>query len=153
MGRFSSTSQNRENQISLYLTVQSRIEIWLDLNFEVACGTNSNRDFCLIWICSWLKSPHHSGFRLPFNSAFRVSSSTEQAVLSPSGGVGYFSNEQRKLESRPTVTRFNLTRFNLVTGQPWLQFSLGRRFSVESSLQGISSNSSLRKQNDPSVVM
>jgi len=29
----------------------------------------------------WLKSLHHSGFRLPFNSAFRVSSSTERAVL------------------------------------------------------------------------
>ena len=36
----------------------------------------------MIWICSWLKSPHHSGFRLPFNSAFRVSSSTERAVQS-----------------------------------------------------------------------
>ena len=30
-------------------------------------------------LTSWLKSPHHSGFRLPFNSAFRVSSSTERA--------------------------------------------------------------------------
>ena len=28
----------------------------------------------------WLKSPQHSGFRLPLNSAFRVSSSTERAV-------------------------------------------------------------------------
>ena len=54
---------------------------WLDSNSEVSCGTNSNWDFCLIWICSWLKSPHHSGFRLPFNPAFRVSSSTERAVV------------------------------------------------------------------------
>ena len=30
-------------------------------------------------LTSWLKSPHHSGFRLPFNSVFRVSSSTERA--------------------------------------------------------------------------
>ena len=57
------------------------LRFWLDLNSEVSCGTNSNWDFCLIWICSWLKSLHHSGFRLPFNSAFRVSSSTERAVL------------------------------------------------------------------------
>jgi len=52
----------------------------LDLNSEVSRGTNSNRDFSLIWIRSWLKSPHLSGFRLPLNSAFRVSSSTERAV-------------------------------------------------------------------------
>jgi len=31
-------------------------------------------------LTSSLKSPNHSGFRLPFNSAFRVSSSTERAV-------------------------------------------------------------------------
>ena len=31
-------------------------------------------------LTSWLKSPHHSGFRLPFDLAFRVSSSTERAV-------------------------------------------------------------------------
>ena len=53
----------------------------LDLNSEVSRGTNSKWDFCWIWICSWLKSPQHSGFRLPFNSVFRVSSSTERAVL------------------------------------------------------------------------
>jgi len=29
---------------------------------------------------SWLKSPHHSGFRFAFRRSFRVSSSTEQAV-------------------------------------------------------------------------
>jgi len=57
------------------------VRFWLDLNAEVSCGTNSNWDFSLIWICSSLKSPHHSGFRLPFNSAFRVSCSTEQAVV------------------------------------------------------------------------
>jgi len=56
------------------------LRFWLDLNSEVSSGTNSNWDVCLIWICSWLKSPHHSGFQLPFNSAFRVSSSTERAV-------------------------------------------------------------------------
>jgi len=48
-----------------------------------------NWDFCLIWICSWLKYPQHSGFRLPFNSTFRVSSSTERAVAATkSGAVG-----------------------------------------------------------------
>jgi len=29
---------------------------------------------------SWLKSPHHSGFRFAFRRSFRVSSSTERAV-------------------------------------------------------------------------
>jgi len=80
LGRFQSTSQNRENQISRYLTVQSRIEILMDLNSKVSRGTNSEWDFVWIWTCSWLKSPQHSGFRLPFNLAFRVSSSTERAV-------------------------------------------------------------------------
>jgi len=58
------------------------LKFWLDLNSEVSRGTNSKWDFCWIWICSWLKSSHHSGFRLPFNSAFRVSSSTEWTVCS-----------------------------------------------------------------------
>jgi len=80
LGRFQSTSQNRENQISRYLTVQVKLRFWLDLNSEVCRGTNSKWNFCWIWICSWLKSPQQSGFRLPFNSAFRVSSSTERAV-------------------------------------------------------------------------
>ena len=60
---------------------KGELRFWLDLSSEIFRGTNSNWDFCLIWICSWLKSPHHSGFRLPFNSAFRVSSSTERAVI------------------------------------------------------------------------
>ena len=38
----------------------------------------------IFWILtSRLKFPHHSGFRLSFNSAFRVSSSTERAVPGP----------------------------------------------------------------------
>jgi hypothetical protein len=59
-----------------------KLRFWLDFNSEVSCSTNSGWDFDLIWICSRLKSPHHSGFRLPFNSAFQVSSSTERAVPS-----------------------------------------------------------------------
>ena len=58
-----------------------KLRFWLDLKCGLFCGTNSKWDFCLIWICSWLIYSHHSGFRLPFNSAFRVSSSTERAVL------------------------------------------------------------------------
>jgi len=64
------------------------LRFWLDLKSEVSRGTNSNWDFRLMWICSWLKSPHHSGFRLPFNSAFRVSSSTERAVPRSFSGAG-----------------------------------------------------------------
>ena len=57
-------------------------------DFSESHGTKSNIDFDWIWILRYfmvqiqieLKSPHHSGFRLPFNSAFLVSSSTERAV-------------------------------------------------------------------------
>ena len=64
------------------------LRFWLDLNSEESRCTNSNWDFCLIWICSWLKSPYHSGFRLPFNSAFWVSSSTKRAVVIVYGVFG-----------------------------------------------------------------
>jgi len=40
------------------------------------------KNFIISILTSWLKSPKHSGFPLPFNSAFRVSSSTERAVIS-----------------------------------------------------------------------
>jgi len=56
------------------------LRFWLDLNFEEFRGTNLNWDFCLIWICNWLKSPNHSGFRFAFLSPFRVSSFRERAV-------------------------------------------------------------------------
>jgi len=38
------------------------------------------RDLIFSILTSWLKSPHDSGFRLPFNSAFWVSSFTARAV-------------------------------------------------------------------------
>ena len=62
--------------IPRYLAVQIQIEILID--FEFLCISQ----YKLLWFefCSWLKSPHHSGFRLPFNSALRVSSSMERAV-------------------------------------------------------------------------
>ena len=56
------------------------MRFWLNLNSSVSRGTNSNPDIGLIWICSWLKFPHHSGFRFAFRRAFRVSSSREWAV-------------------------------------------------------------------------
>ena len=37
------------------------------------CSTNSDWDVGLIWICSWLKSPHHPGFRFAVLSPFRES--------------------------------------------------------------------------------
>jgi len=58
------------------------LRFWLHSNSEVSRGTNLNWDFCLIWICSWPKSPHHSGFRFVFLSPIRVSSSRERAVCS-----------------------------------------------------------------------
>jgi len=57
------------------------LRFWLDLNSELSRGTDSNWDFCLIWIYIWLKSSHHSGFRFAFRWPFRVSSSSERAVL------------------------------------------------------------------------
>jgi len=56
------------------------LRFWLDKNSEVSCDTNSNWDFGLIWIWSWLKYPLQSGFHLQFNSTFRVSSFTKWAV-------------------------------------------------------------------------
>jgi len=52
----------------------------LDLNSAVSRVTNSNWDFSLTWIYSWLKSSHYSGFRFAFRWPFRVSSSRERAV-------------------------------------------------------------------------
>jgi len=45
-------------------------------------------------LTSWPKSPHHSGFRLPFNAAFRVSTSTKRAVrvnIDGKSSMGQFS--------------------------------------------------------------
>ena len=48
---------------------------------ERVCNYESVNSLKKDWlICSCLKSLHHSGFRLPFNSGFRVSTSTERAV-------------------------------------------------------------------------
>jgi len=56
------------------------LRFWFNLNSSVSRGTKSNPYLGLIWICSWIKSPHHSGFRFAFQRASRVSSSKERAV-------------------------------------------------------------------------
>jgi len=56
------------------------LRFWLNLNSSVSRGTNPNWDFGLIWICSWLKSPYHSGYRFAFSWPFLVSSFREWAV-------------------------------------------------------------------------
>jgi len=97
---------------------QYKVELrfWWELNSEVSRGTNSDWDFCLIWICSWLKIPQHSGFRLPSNSAFLVSSSTERAVLllltrsCRRGPSGYFSRTQLKCSLTVVNTPLYCTR-------------------------------------------
>jgi len=40
-----------------------KLRIWLNLNSSVFRDKNSNSNFGLIWICSWLKCPHHSNAR------------------------------------------------------------------------------------------
>ena len=61
-------------------------DILVNCKFKVNKNLNLNlyrkipRYLIFSILTSCLKSPHHSGFRLPFNSAFRVSSSTERAV-------------------------------------------------------------------------
>ena len=64
---------------------QYKIELrfWLDLNSEVSRGTNSNWDFCLIWICSWPKSAHHSGFRLPLKVWLGISRTNADSQWNP----------------------------------------------------------------------
>jgi len=49
-------------------------------NLNSALYCEIPRDLISSILTSWLKSPHHSGFWLRCNSAFRVSSSTERAV-------------------------------------------------------------------------
>ena len=84
-GDFSQLVRIEKIKILVISWYEVELRFWLDLNSEVSCRTNSNWDFGLIWICSWLKSPHYSGFRLPFNSAFRVLPSTERAVVPTPG--------------------------------------------------------------------
>jgi len=45
-----------------------KLKRWFDLNSEVCCGTNSKWD--LVYLNLQMTKIHHSGFRLPFNSAF-----------------------------------------------------------------------------------
>ena len=62
------------------LRYKFELRFWLNLKSFVSRSSNSNPDFGLIWICSWLKSPQHSGFRFAFRRACRVSFSKERAV-------------------------------------------------------------------------
>jgi len=58
-----------------------KLRFWLNLNTSVSCGTNSNPDFDLFWVCSWLQCAKYLGFRFAFRRAFRVSSFRERAVI------------------------------------------------------------------------
>jgi len=85
VGRFYSTSQDRENQISRYLTVQSRIEILIGfefrgiLQYKFKLRFLFNLNLQLTKICPPFRISKE--FRKLFDSAFRVSSSTERAVM------------------------------------------------------------------------
>jgi len=87
--------------------LQIQINKNLNLNLYREIPRNSNPIKISIRLCTvryreiwfsrfWqvdLKYPQHLGFRLPFNSAFRVSSSTERAVSPPTGGLPFGSGK------------------------------------------------------------
>ena len=81
-GREILVTSNRENQIFSvsHGTKSNWVLDWIWIPRHLALQIQ-NWDFCWIGICSWLKSPHHSGFRFAFLSSFRVSSSRERAVV------------------------------------------------------------------------
>jgi len=66
----------QKSQFEFVLRDTSEFKSNQNLNSTLYCEIPRNSIFSIL--TSWLKSPQH--FRLPFNSAFRVSSSTERAV-------------------------------------------------------------------------
>jgi len=75
-------------QLQIRITQKSQFEFVPRDTSEFKSNQNLNstlyreipRYLIFSMLTCWLKSPQHSGFRLPLNSAFRVSSSTERAV-------------------------------------------------------------------------
>ena len=76
------------SQLQIQMKQKSQFEFVPRDTLEFKSNQNLNstlyreipRNLIFSILTSWLKSPNHSAFRLPFNSAFRVSSSTERAV-------------------------------------------------------------------------
>jgi len=67
---------NRNLNLNLYLKIPRNSNL---IKISIRLCTVRYREISSI-LTIWLKSLHHSGFWLTFNSAFRVSSSTERAV-------------------------------------------------------------------------
>jgi len=75
------------------LQIQIKPKSQLEFVLQDTSELKSNQNLNLTWYreiprnlifsiwTSWLKSLHHSGFRLPFDSEFRFSSSTIRAVI------------------------------------------------------------------------
>jgi len=84
------------------------LRLWSNLNSSVSRGTNSNPDFGLIWMWSWIKSSNNSRFRFAFRRSFRFSSSScrERAVffICLGGSVNLVS----KFQGQPGTTTVNL---------------------------------------------
>jgi hypothetical protein len=76
------------SQLQIQIKQKSQFEFVPRNTLECKSNQNLNstlyseipRNLIFSILTSWLKSPHHSVFRLPFNSASRVSSSTERGV-------------------------------------------------------------------------
>jgi len=68
---------NPNLDLNLYREIQ-KFKFNQNLNSNLYRETPRNLSFSIL--TSWLKSPHHSGFRFAFWRAFRVSSSRERAV-------------------------------------------------------------------------
>ena len=108
-------------------------------NFSVSHTTKSNWDFDWIWIplylavqiqivifvsfwiCRWLKSPHHSGFRFALLSPFRVTSSrhTVEGTEMCSEQICLKSSEQICLKTVLNVHNLSLAGYLNRIGYPW----------------------------------
>jgi len=82
MGRFQSTAKLK-SKFEFVPGDTEEFKFDQNLNLNLYCEIRMNLSYSIS--TSWLKSPHHSGFRFAFVRSFRVSSSTERAVQSSLG--------------------------------------------------------------------
>ena len=80
VGRFLVLQIQIKQKSQFEFVPQDTSEFKSNQNFTLTLYREIPRNLIFSILTSSLKSPHHSGFRLPFNSAFRVSTSTERAV-------------------------------------------------------------------------
>jgi len=79
-GDFSQLQVQIQEKSQFQFVPQGTSEFKSNQNLNSTLYSEIPRNLIFSILTSWLKSPHHSGFHIPFKSAFRVLSSTERAV-------------------------------------------------------------------------